>query len=176
MSYAGQILALDLARVTGFAVGRPGEIPRSGSVIFAKEGASMAAVLSACRAWLRQFLLDNPAIQLVVFEAPLLPMFKRGKTTIVTIRQLMGLCGTVEEFLYSKGGYDIREARVADVRIHFLGSNKHKREEAKRLTVAMCRARGWIAVDDNAADALALWDYQATLLARRVDVYADADR
>lgn len=165
MTYTGAILALDLARVTGFAIGRPNEIPRSGSVAFAKEGQSMAAVLSGCRAWLCQFLIDNPTIQLIVFEAPLLPMFKRGKTTIVTIRQLMALAGTVEECLYGKG-YDVREATVAAIRTHFLGSNKHKREEAKRLTVAMCRARGWIAVDDNAADALALWDYQATLLAR----------
>jgi len=167
MSYAGQILALDLAARTGWALGRPGDMPASGSVRFAKEGASMAAVLSGCRRWLGEFLDGHPTIQLVVFEAPLLPAFKKGKTTIVTIRQLMGLCGTVEELLYSRGTYDIREARVSDIRIHFLGSNKHKREKAKELTIMRCRHLGWHPDDDNAADALALWDYQSSLLRGR---------
>jgi len=167
MSYTGHILALDLARVTGWACGRPGDVPSSGSVIFAKEGASMAAVLSGCRAWLREFLDHKPTIRFVVFEAPLLPSFRKGKTTIGTTRQQMGLAAIVEEMLYSKSGYDVREARVADIRTHFLGSNKHKREQAKRLTIAACRARGWTPADDNAADALALWDYQATLLGPR---------
>jgi len=164
MAYSGQILALDLARVTGWALGRPGEMPRSGSVTLAKEGASMAAVLSACRRWLDEGLTGNPTIQLVVFEAPLDPSWIKGKTTIGTIRQQIGLCGVVEELLYTRGGYDVREARVADVRNHFLGSNKHKREIAKQYTITACHARGWDPTDDNAADALALWDYQATLL------------
>ncbi len=167
MSYTGHILALDLARVTGWACGRPGDVPRSGSVVLAREGYSTAAVLCGCRDFLTGFLIEHPTVQLVVFESPLIPMFRKGQTTIATIRQLMGLCAVVEELLYSKTGYDVREARVADIRTHFLGSNKHKREQAKRLTIAACRARGWTPADDNAADALALWDYQATLLGPR---------
>ena len=163
MTYTGAILALDLARVAGFACGRPGETPVHGSVMFAKDGASMAAVLHGCRSWLRSYLIANPQIQLIVFEAPLLASFKRGKTTNATTRQLIGLCAVVEELLYSLTGYDVREAMVVRVRSHFIGSNP-KRARAKAMTVAMCRMRGWDPEDDNAADALALWDYQCSFV------------
>ncbi len=166
MSHVGDILALDLAARTGWALGRPQDrAPVSGSVRFAKEGASMAAVLSACRRWLEQFLADHPGIWLVVFESPLLPMHMRGRTNVNTFRHLIGLAAVVEELLYSLTGYDVREARVADIRTHFLGSNRAKREHAKLLTMEKCRRLGWDPDDDNAADALALWDYQASLLA-----------
>jgi hypothetical protein len=165
VAYRGKILALDLAARTGWALGRPAETPVHGSVRFGKEGSSMAAVLSGCRNWLDIFLRENPTIQLIVFEAPLLPMqMKWGKTNAATIRQLIGLASVVEELLFTLSGYDVREARVAAVRVHFLGNNKAKREEAKRLTMLGCRARGWLPIDDNAADALALWDYQASLI------------
>lgn len=164
MDYAGQILALDLAARTGWALGRPGDVPRSGSVAVAPAGSSLGRVFCGCRGWLGEFLIEHPTAQLIVFESPLLPHHMRGKTNIKTIRQLIGLASVVEELLYTLTGYDIREARVADVRTHFLGSNKHKREEAKALTMQRCRLLGWNVVDDNAADALALWDYQVSLL------------
>lgn len=164
MSYTGQILALDLATRTGWACGRAQDpVPVSGSVRFGRNGSTPAAVLYACRQWLGGFLSGNPAVQLVVFEAPLIPMFKRGATNIATIRQLMGLCAVVEELLYAKGGYDVREAKVSEVRNHFIGHNP-KREIAKAKTIYNCKMLGWDPVDDNAADALALWDYQASLL------------
>ena len=124
----------------------------------------MARVFHDCRLWLHGFLIDNPTVRYVVFESPLLPMFVRGKTNKNTTRQLMGLPAIVEEYLHARGGYDVREAEVKEVRIHFLGSNKHKREAAKALTMQKCKALGWDPWDDNAADALALWDYQASLL------------
>jgi crossover junction endodeoxyribonuclease RuvC len=168
MAYTGQILALDLAAKTGWAVGRPGGVPLSGSVNVAPIGATLGRTLSGCREWLLEFVGDKPSIRYVVFEAPLNTRWIKSPRRPETERQLIGLVSVVEEALYSKGGYDVREARVADVRIHFLGSNKHKREEAKRLTIMGCRIRGWNPVDDNAADALALWDYQCSLLMRRV--------
>jgi hypothetical protein len=165
MAYRGKILALDLAARTGWALGRPQETPVHGSVRFGKEGSSMAAVFSAARNWLDIFLRENPTIQLIVFEAPLLPMqMKWGKTNATAIRQLIGLAAVVEELLFTLTGYDVREARVSDVRTHFLGNNRAKRDEAKRLTGIGCKLRGWNPIDDNAADALALWDYQASLL------------
>jgi hypothetical protein len=50
MTAPGQILALDLAARTGWALGcAQDKVPQSGSIRFAKEGASMAAVFSECR-------------------------------------------------------------------------------------------------------------------------------
>jgi hypothetical protein len=80
------------------------KIPQSGSIRFAKEGASMAAMFSNCRLYLRDFLSMNPEIGLVVFEAPLVPKFKSGKTNVTTIRSLIGMAAVVEELLYSPPG------------------------------------------------------------------------
>lgn len=165
MTHPSQILALDLAAKTGWALGyATDKVPQSGSIRFAKEGSSMAAVFSACRLQLRDFLSMNPEIGIVVFEAPLLPMFKGGKTSKSAIRSGIGLAAVVEELLFSLGRYDVREAEVRQVRTHFLGSNKNKRADAKDMTINACYRLGWKPVDDNAADALALWHYQASIL------------
>lgn len=160
-----QILALDLARVTGWALGTPADTkPMSGSIEIVREGASMAKLFSEWRIALRDFLSINPDITLAVFEAPLDPTWMKGNRRPETARQLMGLAAVTEELLYTLGKYDIREARVSDVRSHFIGSNRNKRAEAKLLTVRRCQQLGWDPKDDNAADALALWDYQVACL------------
>jgi hypothetical protein len=165
MSYAPCILALDLAARTGWALGRVDDTrPLSGSLRFAREGASMGALFSNCRLWLSSFLAANRDIKLIVFEAPMTPQVMAGRTNVDVIRRLIGLTAVVEELTYSLGGYDVREARVSDVRAHFLGTNRIKRKEAKELTITACRRLGWLPVDDNAADALALWHYQASIL------------
>lgn len=124
----------------------------------------MAAVFSECRLQLRDFLSLNPEIAIVVFEAPMVPMHMIGKTNVNTIRMLIGIAAVVEELLYTLGKYDVREAKVSDVRTHFIGSNRNKRAVAKDLTINACYRLGWKPVDDNAADALALWHYQASIL------------
>lgn len=169
MTFTGQILALDLASKSGWALGTlDDKWPRSGSIQWAKDGASMGRIFSECRLQLRDFLSMHTEIKTVVFEAPLLPMFKTKKTNFQSTRILIGLCAVVEELLHSIGGYDVREARVADVRTYFLGSNRHKREIAKAKTIQTCKALGWSPTDDNAADALALWDYQRSLFVKEM--------
>jgi hypothetical protein len=174
VNHPRQILALDLAARSGWAMGYAKDaVPTSGTIRFAREGASMAAVLSNCRLFLRDFLSANPEIGIVVFEAPLVPGFKTGKTTFAATRQLIGLCAVVEEMIYTYNDLDrrnapftpilCREARVSDVRNHFIGKNP-KRDIAKAMTIAQCQRLGWKPLDDNEADALALWDYQRSLL------------
>lgn len=163
-SHVPSILALDLAKVTGFAHGPINEMPQTGSIKFGRGGSSLAATLAECRRWLAMFLADNPTIEMVVFESPLVPSMVRGKTTMATIRQLICLPGIVEELLFTLGGYDVREARVADIRTHFLGSNRFKRDMAKALTLTKCRQLGWTVANHDAADAAALWHYQASIL------------
>lgn len=160
-----RILALDLASRTGWANGCPSDAtPRSGSVRFAREGASMGVLFAGCRQWLSDFLATDPDIKLIVFEAPMTPQQMAGRTTADIMRRLSGLCAVVEELACTRGGYAVREARVSDVRAHFIGSNRHKRDQAKALTISACHRLGWAPSDDNAADALALWHYQASIL------------
>ena len=168
----GQILALDLAARTGWALGTvKDDMPESGSIRWAKEGASLACVLSECRDQLGAFLLQHPGIEIVVFEAPMDPTIIKGPRRPGTARMLMGLTGVVEEMIYTgnaKGYFarrvDVREATVAQIRVHFIGSNHRKRDVAKQQTILKCRRLGWKPIDDNAADALALWDYQRACL------------
>jgi hypothetical protein len=165
MTYSPRILALDLAGRTGWACGFTSDAkPASGSIRFAREGATMAAVFAGCRQWLSDFLTMEGDVGLIVFEAPITPGLLQGHTNVNTIRSLIGITAIVEEFTYTRGGYDVREARVSDVRSHFIGSNRHKRAEAKAMTIAACNRLGWAPSDDNAADALALWHYQASIL------------
>jgi len=164
MAYTRQILALDLARVVGWALGTVNSAPECGSLPIVNPDATDAKLFWSWRQYLRDFLSLHPDVGLVIFEAPL-PHLMTGKTNIRTIRRLIGLVAVTEELLYDRQ-LDVREARVSDVRTHFLGSNRHRREEAKRLTIARCRQLGWKVEDDNAADAAALFDYQCSILRR----------
>lgn len=171
MSFDGDILALDVATQTGWAFGNiRTNRPSSGSVRFGGKNAELGARLSDCRAWLADFIAVNPKTRLLVFEAPVAQSFFGKHTSMQATRLLIGLVSIVEEYATTHNrndptkSIDVREARVSDVRAHFLGSNRLKRDEAKRATQQKCRLLGWNPIDDNAADALALWSYQLAIL------------
>ena len=156
------ILSLDLATRTGWALGTVYErYPRSGSVRFAPQGASMGTVFVNCKDWLWQVVKDTRNIDVVVFETPMTPSQMVGRSNINTVRLLIGLAAITEEF-FTRHKFDVREARVSEVRHHFIKGNP-KRVIAKTKTIAACKRLGWTPHDDNAADALALWHYQASV-------------
>lgn len=156
------ILALDLASVTGWACGEPGGTPSHGSVRFAKPGASHEAIFAAALKWTSIMCAEHKP-DLIVWEAPLSTSFKRGKTTIETTTLLYGLPAIVGSVAYLRGIYDIRKADTRAVRLHFIDQNP-KRAIAKKLTMQQCRILGWNVGDDNEADALAIWSYMCALL------------
>jgi crossover junction endodeoxyribonuclease RuvC len=168
MTYAPRILALDLASRSGWACGYPYDrVPRSGSIRFTKLGASLGAIYCHCREWLDDFIFAHDPdqredVDLIVFEAPMAPIHMASLTNAHTIRLLIGLCAVVEEFAFANR-IDVREAKVSDVRRHFIGAGRFKRPEAKAATIETCHRLGWAPADDNAADALALWHYQASI-------------
>ncbi|UYO50307.1 hypothetical protein KQX64_06955 [Rhodopseudomonas palustris] len=132
-----------------------------GTVKLGNDSTSRARILRECRDWLKAFLTVNHT-RLVVFEAPMTPDQLHGHTNINSIRQQIGLSETVDELLFDK--FDVREAKVTDVRRFFLGTTRMKREDAKARTTYQCRRLGWKPCDDNAADALALWSYQCAIM------------
>jgi hypothetical protein len=155
------VLALDLASVSGWAVGEPGGKPVHGSIRFARPGASHEAIFAGAIKWINSVLNEyEPTI--VVWEAPLAG-FKGGKTTVDVTTILFGLPAVIGAVVYLRGIYDIRKAETRDVRHHFIGSNP-KRARAKPLVMRQCRAMGWAVKDDNEADALATWSYMCSLL------------
>jgi crossover junction endodeoxyribonuclease RuvC len=166
MTWSGEVLALDLASVSGWAQGAPGETPRSGSIRFAPVGSSHEAVFAGAVKWMADWLqVSRPKI--VVFEAPLPSSFMRGRTNADTAMLLFGLPAVIGAVAYMRGVYDIRKGRVDDVRQHFIGQRRMPGAQAKRAVMNKCRLLGWNPTDNNAADALALWDYQCSLVAPR---------
>ena len=156
------VLALDLASVTGWAFGAPGDRPKYGSQRFASIGASHEAIFWAAFRWMSNACEDfDPDV--VVWEAPLATIFKRGSTNAATTTLLYGLPAIVGMCAYRRNIFDIRKAETRDVRLHFIGSNP-KRVKAKPLVMRQCHVMGWPVTDDNQADALATWHYMCSLL------------
>jgi hypothetical protein len=156
------LLALDLATTTGFVAGAIGGTPVHGSKRLASPGASGPEVFGGYIAWLVDMIKVH-APRVVVYEAPLAPSIVKGKTNVNTVRRLMGLAALTEGVAYRMGIYTVLEATVADVRQHFIGRRNLPGDEGKRAVAMRCRQLGYEPTDDNAADALALWDYACAM-------------
>jgi hypothetical protein len=155
------ILALDLATVTGWALGAVGSDPTFGHMRFAKRGEPHAKAYRELRLWLDKMLAWNKAVNLIVYESPAVPSFMGGKTNIDTTRLLFGLAENLEEFCHDR--VELREASVSQVRAHFIGQNL-KSKIAKPMTMEKCRDLGWMCTSTDESDACALWSYQCGLL------------
>lgn len=151
----GGILFLDIATVTGWCEGLPGERPVSGSIRLAPEGSKPAAIFGGMMAFLGT-RLTTFRYRRIVYEAPMDP--RHMKTNINTARVLLGLPAVVEAVAHQTGHHSLSEARVDDVRMHLLGARPAK-GEAKRAVIGAVRAMGFDPTDDNEADAIAGWIY-----------------
>jgi hypothetical protein len=155
------VLALDLATVTGWALGKVGDDPKFGHIRFAKRGETHAVAYRELRAWMEKMLAWNKAVNLIVYESPAVPSIMAGKTNIDTTRLLFGLSENLEEFCHAR--IELREASVSQVRAHFIGQNL-KSKIAKPMTLEKCRELGWMCETTDESDACALWSYQCGLL------------
>jgi crossover junction endodeoxyribonuclease RuvC len=158
------ILALDIATVCGFARGRVGETPVSGSIRFGRRDASNNAIFAHALTWISKELEPQPRPDIIIIESMLPADAKYGFTNRDTRDRLAGLHGVVRAVAHLRGVFDISEAGVGQVRAHFIGHSNLKRPEAKRQVILRCAQLGWQASDDNAGDALALWSYAVGLI------------
>ena len=155
MADGRDILALDLARKTGWARGRPGERPVSGAVQFGGAGAGHEEVFGGALRWLTNAARPD----LIVIEQPMSAHHMRGRTNQKALLLLYGLPAVIGA-VANCHRVRVLHAGVQDVRGHFLGDRKMKRAAAKDATVFRCRQLGWMDdTDDNRADALAIWSY-----------------
>jgi hypothetical protein len=134
----GPIFALDLATVTGWAVGNPGELPAHGSIRFGGTSSHEATFAKAMNWMAEKCKVYRPG--LIVWEAPLAG-FKGGKTTNNVTTILYGLPAVIGAVAYNFEIYNIRKADTRDVRNHFIGCSP-KREKAKPMVMQQCRAQG----------------------------------
>ena len=157
------VLALDLATVTGWALGRPGDDkPRSGTVRFASKGASQDAIAAGALRWLIAFTKDNPFDQLVIEQEVRKKESWKSSTDADDITR--GLIFLARAVAFERGVYRPTFAPVNTVRKFFLGDGSLERDIAKSRTVERCRLLGWAPEDDNAADALAIWAWRCAMI------------
>jgi hypothetical protein len=160
------ILALDLATVSGWARGCVGDHgPRCGTLAFSPKGESSEnAVFGRALPLFQRLLHDDPTPDLVILEAMLPPAAMKGRTSRAVRDRLAGLHGIARAVAYHRGIYRIETATVSDVRAHFLSDRGLRRASAKREVTAVCQRLGWTVANDNEADACALWSYACGLL------------
>jgi hypothetical protein len=158
------ILALDLATVTGWARGQIGEQPTFGSIRFGKGNDVNNAIFGRALRWISETLQPQPRPDILILEAMLPPTVKVGKTSRDVRDRLAGLHGIFRGVAYLRSVGEIAEASVGDVRAHFIGIRTAKRVTAKHLTMERCKRLGWQVQNDNEADAIALWSYACGLI------------
>lgn len=155
------IVALDLATVTGVAVGRPCSVPECSTHVLGKTATPHGERFLNGFKLMRQ-LIDKHKPTHIVLEAPI---GTAGGGSKRRPEVLMGLRGCVMAAAhYDRVGFIQYE--VLTIRAHFLGpgGGALKRAAAKAATMAECLQRGWeIHGSEDEADAAALWDYACTL-------------
>ena len=160
------VLALDIATITGFARGRVGETPTSGSIRFGTRNCSDGEVFGHAIGWISTILKAQPLPDIIVVEAMLPPGAKVGYTNASTRDRLAGLHAIVRGVAHIRGGGEIEMAcySVGDIRAHFIGERGLRRAQAKQAIVTRCEQLGWPAVDNNAADASAAWSLACSIV------------
>ncbi|MGD9544970.1 hypothetical protein [Methylocystis sp.] len=160
------ILALDIATYTGYALGRAGEIPASGSVRLKRPGEPADVAAFNMRAFLRDRLaLERP--DLICIEHYLNPVAQKSADAVIL--QLMCFGVAVAEAM----ARDIRleKPAPATVRKHFIGAaNMGERKATKAAVLNRARVLGYIprdCRDDNRADACAIFSFASANYARR---------
>jgi hypothetical protein len=157
------ILALDVATNTGFAIGALGDqAPTFGSARFGTSKTSHTVRFAHALVWMVKFL-QRFHVDLLVLEAPLHFGLRRGNSSAGNDELAYGLAAVIKAVALQRGIEDIQQARTIDVRHFFLGVNP-KRKDAKRQTIERCHALGLAVNNDNEADACALWHFQCAQL------------
>jgi len=159
-----KILAIDGARIAGFALGETGQEPRFGTRNFTGGNASGEIVARFSR-FLRQTIeAEQPDV--VAYEAPYVPGAWRTGPPLnaLTVRRLLGLAEVVDAICFE---YRVRcyQATAGEITSYLTGkSNWGGRAAKKAATVAAARAWGWAVANDDEADALACWCYAESIL------------
>jgi hypothetical protein len=159
------VWALDIATVTGFAVGRTDAVPQAQAVRFAPSHASTIDVLcGGCLEWFSEIIERGPLPDILALEELLPPTARRGTTNTGAQHRLAGLHGVIRALARRAKIPEVVSANVQDVRQHFIHQRGLPREKAKQAVMHTCKLLGWQADDADCADALALWSHTVALI------------
>jgi hypothetical protein len=161
-----RILALDMARITGWAEGEIGRAPLSGTIRFAPPKSSHEEVFGQALEWMHERLqVSKP--DLIIVEAPVTKMHNAAFL-------LFGLPAVIGAVANRHGVPRFNKGHVQSARKHFIGKGRLKTSDATKSAVrAECISRGWVEKNDctyDQCDALCLWDYACAARARRFGI------
>lgn len=160
------LLALDIATVTGFAQGEAGGMPLSGAVRLKRRDETAETAAFNVLAFLRdRFVLQRP--DLVFAESYLNPAGHKSADAII----LQIMCFGVAAATCKAYGVRFEHAAPSTIRKHFIGcANAGDRAKTKAMVLRQARLLKYIdhgCTNDNIGDAVAAWDYAAATFARR---------
>ena len=150
------VLALDLARQTGWAAGAPCDDPVYGT--FKLDAPSVPSTFLQLGRIVADLIRQHGATQMVLEE----PYVGRD-SRVSSLMPLFGYRAAAMMAGESKGLL-VFTSTPSTVRKHFLGTGGGKRADAKRAVLDKCRWRGWDPRTEDEADALALWDHRCACL------------
>lgn len=145
-----QILALDLATVTGVAIGEAGLKPETTVWRMpAGDGTEVGRFLASFETKLLSAL---KGVDVLVFEAPFIG--PKMTDNMHTVRRLIGMAGICEKVAFDLN-VPVYECTIPTVRKAFCGHGRPKNPKAAVTNAA--RARGFTPHTHHEADALACW-------------------
>lgn len=176
----GHLVALDVGRLLGVAVGAPGMIPTSYTVTLAKPSAGLPAQLGNLIAVMDILLTGRdprdpgspagPKPAMVVKEAALtLAAFSDHRVAEAVVRSAFALHGVIAGMCV-RHGVECRDANEATVTKHFTGNARWGGRAARKAAIVRrCQALGYFGRDvndDDRADACAVFDFASHTFAR----------
>lgn len=170
MPIMGPIFALDLGQRSGFAVGSPGDRPRSGAVMLKQKSQARRVACGNLIIFLQQqWSTVMPSLMVTVSPMTLGAFFDMHSSES-NVRMQYGLQAIVEA-MCDRYGLPLEEISESTVRKHFIGKARTgDRDTTKAAVVERCIVLGLLplgSTDNDRADALALHDWACATFGRR---------
>lgn len=162
------ILGLDLAKHTGFAVGHGDCEPEFGVHVLPDTREDVGLYLVKHEDWLVNFIATHK-VEFVCYESPIIRGGKNPKTgkwelktTITTLRKLYGLASETERLCH-RLDLQCAEVPLQTIKKYLAGNGRADKPQM----IAAARARGFDVKTDDEADALGIWLYTVNRFDRR---------
>ena len=150
--FGGPIMALDTASQSGIALGRPGDAPVLKTVRFRDSEDTIEHTWGRVTKWaVRELKEAKPECIFVETHPPIIKSYDANLIQIGIWSIIVGIADA--------RGIRCYRAPVNDIRAHFIGSRRYKRDIAKQRTMDVCLQLGFNPANFDESDAVAAWHY-----------------
>lgn len=157
-----KIIAFDLARKTGCAIGDASASPICHTEVLGEVGSRHGIKFAQVLYMTKRLILEHKP-DFVVIEKPIATGVA-GSENRVQLAMGYRACVMASAHLYQ---VKFHHYDVQDIRRHFIGRGDLRRDPAKAAVMRRCKQLGWNVSNDDEADACAVWDYARSRLANK---------